>query len=141
MAVLFVYGTLQHEPLLERLLGRVPASRPATLPAHRAAPLTGRAYPGLVVDEVAVAPGRLVDVTAAEVAVLDRFEGDQYTRTPVVAVDDEGEAVACEAWLLTGASRRLVADGAWDLDRFLARDVDAFLDGSTAGGPHPGAGS
>ncbi len=140
MPVLFVYGTLQHEPLLERLLGRVPASRPARLPGHRAAPLVGRAYPGLVHDAHTVARGRVLDVTSSEVSVLDRFEGTEYERVQVVALDDHGE-VECEAWLLTGASRRLVADGAWDLERFLAHDVHDFLGGSRSGAPHPGAGS
>ena len=141
MAVIFVYGTLQHAPLLDRLLGRVPASRPARLPGHRAAPLSGRPYPGLVVDDAAVAPGRLLDITETEVDVLDRFEGTEYERVRVLAFDDRDEDVECDAWLLTGSSRRLVVDGAWDLDRFLARDVEAFLGGSASGEPHPGAGS
>ena len=137
---LFVYGTLQHPPLLARLLGRVPPSVAAELVGHRAAPLTGRVYPGLVVDAAHTAPGRLLlDVTDEEVAVLDTFEGPEYERVGVVVRTSEGE-VPAEAWLLTGPSSRLAEPGAWSLERFLAEGVHGFLDDSSAGASHPGAG-
>ena len=140
MIRLFVYGTLQHGPLLDQLLGRVPESEPAVLPEHRAAPLLGRPYPGLVVDPTTEAAGRLVHVTETELVVLDHFEGPEYERSEVVAIDADGSPVACQVWLLTGPSRRLVVEGSWDLERFLAEDVGRFLGGSIAGEPHPGAG-
>lgn len=137
---LFLYGTLQHGLVLKRLLGRLPDSSPATLAGHRAAPLTGRAYPGLLVDTDSIAGGRLITVTEAEAEVLDRFEGPEYERRAVTATDGDGVTVACAAWLLTGPSRRLAQAGAWDLAHFLATDAAAFLAASTAGDPHPGAG-
>lgn len=140
MVALFVYGTLQHGPLLERLLGREPDGVPAGLAGHRAAPLTGRAYPGLLVDADATAPGRLIEVTEDEAAVLDQFEGPEYERTTVTVTTDDGAEVSCGVWLLTGASRRLAGPGAWSFERFLDHDVDPFLGGSAAGDPHPGAG-
>jgi gamma-glutamylcyclotransferase (GGCT)/AIG2-like uncharacterized protein YtfP len=140
MAVLFVYGTLQHPPLLGRLIGRVPEMTPAELPRHRAAPLTGRVYPGLLRDDGATAAGRLLlDVADDEVAVLDAFEGPEYRRAAVVATTSGGD-VPCEVWLLTGPSSRLALPGSWSFERFLADDVSAFLGGSVAGQPHPGAG-
>jgi gamma-glutamylcyclotransferase (GGCT)/AIG2-like uncharacterized protein YtfP len=133
----FVYGTLQHPPLLHRLLGRVPASVPAELTGHRAAPLAGRAYPGLVRDEGGVAPGRLlVDLTDDDLVVLDAFEGPEYERIGVVATVD-GADVPADAWLLTGPSRRLAEAGQWSLERFLAEDVESFLGRSVPGGHHP----
>jgi hypothetical protein len=38
---LFVYGTLQHPPLLDHLLGRLPEVRPAVVRGWRAAGVTG----------------------------------------------------------------------------------------------------
>lgn len=140
MIALFVYGTLQHGPLLERLLGRAPDATPATLVGHRAAPLSGRAYPGLLDESGSLAEGLLILVTEAEASVLDRFEGAEYERRSVTVTVGSDELVPAEAWVLTGASRRLAGPGAWDLSRFLATDVDAFLDGSTSGDTHPGAG-
>lgn len=140
VTLLFVYGTLQHPPLLARLLGRVPEGRPATLAGHRAAPIDGRVYPGLVADEDASTSGRLLDVTDEELAVLDAFEGHEYERVSV-AVRVDGIEAPAEAWLLTGPSRRLVRTGHWSFERFLLTDVEPFLDRSAPGEAHPGAGA
>ena len=127
--VLFVYGTLQHPPLLARLLGRVPRSVAAELTGHRAAPLTGRVYPGLVVDAAHTAPGRLLlDVSDEEVDLLDAFQGPEYERVGVMVRTSDGEEAPAEAWLLTGPSSRLAEPGAWSLERFLAEGVHHFLD-------------
>ncbi len=138
---IFVYGSLQHDPLLERLLGRVPESEPARLVGHRAAPLTGRVYPGLLVDVDSIAPGRLILVTPEEAVILDQFESDEYERVPVTVTTESGAEAPAEAWLLIGPSQRLAEVGAWDYDHFLTEHVHMFLTGSSAGDPHPGAGS
>ncbi len=138
---LFVYGTLQHPPVLRRLLGRVPSMVDATLGGHRAAPLAGRVYPGLVVDPTSRAPGRvLTDVHDDEVATLDVFEGPEYERVDVV-VDVTGRPAPCQAWLLSGPSARLVEPGHWSFAGFLLDGVDSFLGGAEPGGVHPGSGS
>ena len=137
MHTVFVYGTLQHPPLLHRLLGRVPASVPAELAGHRAAPLAGRPYPGLVRDDGHVARGRIIiDLSDDDLATLDAFEGPEYGRIGVVATVDGGD-VPADAWLLIGPSRRLAAPGQWSLERFLAEDVDDFLGRSVPGRRHP----
>ena len=141
MPVLFVYGTLQHPPVLLRLLGRVPEMLTAELPDHRAAPLEDRVYPGLVADPGARAHGRvLTDVDQRELATLDAFEGPEYDRIDVVAEVD-GRPVPCQAWLLVGPSAQYAQRGTWSLERFVLEDAGAFLGGAVAGDVHPGAGS
>lgn len=135
--IVFVYGTLQHPPLLHRLLGRVPRSVPAELAGHRAAPLAGRPYPGLLREDGQAAPGRVIlDLSDDDLAILDAFEGPEYERIGVVATVD-GADVPADAWLLTGPSRRLAEPGQWSLERFLAEDVGHFLGGSVPGRHHP----
>lgn len=133
---LFVYGTLQHEPLLEHLLGRTPALRAARLPGWRAAALRGRVYPGLVPAAGGSAAGALVEVDTAELDVLDRFEGPQYERIEVVALLD-GREVGALAWRLRDEHAQLVRSADWDLERFVARDAAVFLGASRAGDEHP----
>jgi gamma-glutamylcyclotransferase (GGCT)/AIG2-like uncharacterized protein YtfP len=135
VACVFAYGTLQHPPLLEQLLGRRPALRPATLLGWRAAPLRGRAYPGLL-PGAGPTRGHVLEVAPAELAVLDRFEGPQYERIEV-RVHVERELTAAWAWRLRGEHAHLAGDGEWDLDRFVARDAGTFLGGSRAGEEHP----
>ena len=138
MHTLFVYGTLRHPPLIEGLLGRPVAAVAATLPGHRAAVLSGRAYPGLVVDPEASAAGAVVAVDDAELAVLDDFEGSEYTRTHVTVTTEGGEPRA-EAYLLTGPSRSLATADTWSLDAFVADHAAAWVRQADPGTHHPTA--
>ncbi|MFP5321556.1 MAG: gamma-glutamylcyclotransferase family protein [Acidimicrobiia bacterium] len=132
---LFVYGTLQHPPLLEQLLGRVPDLRPATLTGWRAARLRGRVYPGLL-PGAGPATGHVLEVDADELEVLDAFEGPQYERIGVrVSVD--GAEVDAAAWRLRDEHAHLAEGSDWDLDAFVTRDASAFLGGSRRGEEHP----
>ena len=129
---LFVYGTLQHPPLLRHLLGRAPALEPVSVDGWRAARLRGRVYPGLIPMPGSTARGHLLDVDDAELDVLDRFEGPQYERIAVTA-----GAAAVSAWRLREAHVDLALEEDWDLDRFVAADAVAFLGASRAGDEHP----
>jgi gamma-glutamylcyclotransferase (GGCT)/AIG2-like uncharacterized protein YtfP len=135
---LFVYGTLQHPPLLEHLLGRVPALQPATLSGWRAARLRGRPYPGLLPGG-GPASGHLVEVDDGELAVLDAFEGPQYERIAVRVRTADGDVDAA-AWRLRDEHAGLADVTDWDLDAFVARDATAFLGGSRRGEEHPWGG-
>lgn len=129
---LFVYGTLQHPPLLRHLLGRTPWLEPAVVEDWRAARLRGRVYPGLVPAPGVRASGRVLEVDDGELAVLDRFEGPQYERTTVSAA---GNAVS--AWRLRNEHLALALDEDWDLDAFVAADAAMFLGASRPGDEHP----
>ncbi|MEU8824606.1 gamma-glutamylcyclotransferase family protein [Streptomyces sp. NPDC048636] len=91
---LFVYGTLQFEGVLTRLLGRLPRSSPATAPGWRAAALERRVYPGLVPAPGSTAPGVLLtDLSPTEWKILDAFEDDEYElREITLASGDRGRA-------------------------------------------------
>jgi gamma-glutamylcyclotransferase (GGCT)/AIG2-like uncharacterized protein YtfP len=129
---LFVYGTLQHPPLLRHLLGRDPALEPVVVEGWRAVQLQGRVYPGLVPAPGGWAHGHVLEVDDGELAVLDRFEGPQYERTTVVARD--GPAFA---WRLRDEHLHLGLDDDWDLQRFVAEDAAVFLGASRPGDEHP----
>lgn len=135
---LFVYGTLQHPPLLEHLLGRAPVPRPATLRAWRASRLRGRVYPGLVPADAASARGHLIEVTDDELAILDRFEGSQYGRI-AVQVETDGREVEAVAWRLREDHVALALGDDWDLEAFVTNDAHAFLGASRPGEEHPWA--
>lgn len=76
---LFVYGTLLFGEIVAGLIGRRPASVGAVVPGWRAARLPGRVYPGLVPAPGRYAAGLLLSgLSAAEWAVFDAFEGEEY---------------------------------------------------------------
>ncbi|MBI3786083.1 MAG: gamma-glutamylcyclotransferase [Deltaproteobacteria bacterium] len=82
---LFVYGTLRDAELVKQLTGRVFDSQPARLAQYRKiSPLDGYAY--IVADTGNDVEGLLLlDVDAAALAALDRYEGEGelYRRTLV----------------------------------------------------------
>ena len=84
---LFVYGTLRDPDVLTLVLGHAvdPAPRIAALaPRHRVVFFPQRTYPALVPDPTTVAEGPLLrDLSAADLAALDLFEGDEYSRKAV----------------------------------------------------------
>ena len=79
---------------------------------------------------------RLRDLTARELEVLERFEGAQYERIPVVALV-EGADAAVSAWRLRDEHAALALDDDWDLDRFVTADAQGFPGGSRRGDEHP----
>lgn len=78
---LFFYGTLRHAPLLEVVMGRQPAVRPASLPDHRVASVTGQDFPIIVAGTGVAAEGILASgLSDAEAERLDFYEmGFHYT--------------------------------------------------------------
>ncbi|WP_038146814.1 NUDIX domain-containing protein [Thioclava atlantica] len=97
----FFYGTLCHPPLLEAVIGRVPALRPARLPGfcvHEACRAgTGLGFPVLVAREGAETPGLLADLTSAEAERIAWYEAgyDAVER----AVEAGADTVSARIWL------------------------------------------
>ncbi|WP_375450744.1 gamma-glutamylcyclotransferase family protein [uncultured Devosia sp.] len=95
---LFVYGTLRDPDLRRALLSRRAdgdAITVAQAPGFRAVHMPGRVYPGLVALAGASAPGLLLQgLTAAELDMLDAFEGDEYHRATLVVLTETGETTA-----------------------------------------------
>ena len=118
---LFVYGTLTVDEVLMALLGRMPASRPEAAAGWRAAALRDLPYPGLVPADGVVRGRLLTDLTPAERALLDAFEGPWYERQPLALAD--GTAAIAYAWI--DAPTALEED--WDGARFRRDELPAYL--------------
>jgi gamma-glutamylcyclotransferase (GGCT)/AIG2-like uncharacterized protein YtfP len=121
---LFVYGTLMFPEVLEVLLGRTPTMAPAALDGWRAAALTDRVYPGLVVagPGLAAAGRVLLGLDERERAVLDAFEEDEvYERRPVVLAD--GREATTYVWIDDAA----VLDHDWDPGLFVTEHLPTYV--------------
>ncbi|WP_067473123.1 gamma-glutamylcyclotransferase family protein [Nocardia amamiensis] len=117
---LFVYGTLQFPEVLAALLGRIPSLEPAELPGWRAAALPRRIYPGLVVAPDGLTRGAVLDgLTAAEWAILDAFEDDEYDLRRILVGDRVGPV-----WTYVWTAAADPVD--WQRDRFAAEHLGHF---------------
>jgi len=102
MQPLFVYGTLRHLPLLERVVGHPVATDgivPARLPDHQAHWAAGQAFPLLVAQPGAQAEGLLLrGLTAQDMARLDFYEGGFGFHLACVTVQTDGGRVEAQVW-------------------------------------------
>ena len=117
MTPVFIFGTLLHPQLLRTVAGVNPPFRPAVLTGARVERVSGQAYPMLVEDAGAQAPGLLLRPTDEALARLDFYEACfGYARAPVT-VEVDGVAQAAHVW------RPSVAPGApggpWSLDAWV----------------------
>lgn len=122
------YGTLMSEKVLEAVLGRVPSWTPGTVTGYARVCLgNGRCYPGVLPRNGATVTGRVLrDVTASELARLDRFEGDEYHAIVQDVVLQDGTKVMARMWAL--ADMDGVIDQEWNFDKFLAENEHWYVD-------------
>ena len=96
----FAYGEFEKEPVLRRVLGRVPEQVPAKLRGFRKFHDDLLGYYNLVHDEDGVVEGQLLlAVTDDELLALDRFESAMYRRGVVTVETPTGPH---EAWVYRG---------------------------------------
>lgn len=96
----FAYGEFLKEPVLRRLLGRLPRKTPAKLRGYRRFLDDVLGHYNLVHDDEEVVEGELLlDVSDEDVLAMDRFETEKYRRQVVTV---ETAAGASEAWVYVG---------------------------------------
>ena len=101
---LFVYGTLLHDDTVRRVIGRVPASEPATLNGYRRMRMLDRPYPVIRPAPTEQVGGRiLTGLNRSQIHQIDRYEGKEYRRKRVrVHLPDGSHRTA---WTYVAAAR------------------------------------
>jgi gamma-glutamylcyclotransferase (GGCT)/AIG2-like uncharacterized protein YtfP len=105
-ARVFVYGTLQDESLVERLLGRRLRWQPAVLDGYCRMLDASIGYP--VVHQLAGASvdGRLLEEVDREaLAALDAYEGREYRRVAVRVQTSDGRSMEAYAYVPAAGGR------------------------------------
>lgn len=120
MGGLFFYGTLQHVPLLEIVLGRAAGDidvREAILKDHAVFSVAEGPFPMLVAEQGARATGVVVTgLTAQDIARLDFYEGGFDYDLITLALED-----GSLAQVYICAPDRWQQQGAWDVDHWRAQ--------------------
>ncbi len=99
---LFVYGTLRDERLVERLLGRRLAWRPAVLEGYSRMLDAAIGYPVVHPLAGSSVDGRLLeDVDPEALTALDAYEGREYRRVTVRVRTSDGRAVEAFTYVPT----------------------------------------
>ncbi|WP_121064972.1 NUDIX domain-containing protein [Chachezhania antarctica] len=116
--VMAFYGTLRHIPVLQTVLGRVPASdtlAEGTMPDHVVYKVAGGDWPMIAHQPGAQATLLLLtDASAEDVARLSDYElGWGYTLERIAVRLNDGQEI--EAEMFMPAPEAMVADGLWSL--------------------------
>ncbi|MCD8481614.1 MAG: gamma-glutamylcyclotransferase [Verrucomicrobia bacterium] len=100
---LFAYGILQDPAVMQSIIGRHPANKPARLLDHRRFAVRNANYPGVVQWQGIDTQGTLFfDLSEQDLVALDAFEGDMYERVQAqinLHHNPSAPAVATIAWI------------------------------------------
>ena len=138
---LFVYGTLMAPEVMEVLLNRVPAMRPARLEGFERWSLDGAVFPAVRRAAGGRVTGLLVDgLSTDEQAILDWFEDDGYELLPVrVCPLDRPHDGAVDAGVYSWPARRaddpladLRVGVPWSYEDFRRRHLPAYIESTRA---------
>ena len=121
----FTYGSLMFPPVWSLVVAGRYRSLAGTLAGHARFAVDAQDYPGMVVRSGASVDGVLyLDVDEADLARLDRFEGDDYRRAMVDVATAEGTLPA-ETYVYLQAERLLASP--WDPAAFaMQRFIDTY---------------
>lgn len=98
MERLFTYGTLQIPRVQSAVFGRIVSGTPDTLTGFYKGEiqLGAHIYPILKPDPTSRVVGLVIEVTTAELALIDRYEGSEYRRVRVRLESGNESWVYCE---------------------------------------------
>ena len=126
---IFTYGSLMYRAVWQRVVAGDYIAVPARVHGYERRRISGETYPGLVraTPEVAVDGILYRDVSGADVAALDHFEGEgmAYTRIRVPVELSDGALV--DAWTYLFLRAALLEECPWEPARFEAEGLERFL--------------
>ena len=123
MTDVFTYGSLMFAEVWTRVVTGRYRALAARLADHARFAVAGETYPGMIASAGATVDGVLyLDVDDADVARLDRFEGDDYRRETVTLACADGSTRTGDTYVYLPRDR--LTKSPWDPDAF---PMDVFI--------------
>ncbi|KAI7742529.1 hypothetical protein M8C21_031266 [Ambrosia artemisiifolia] len=124
----FVYGSLLADDVVRALLRRVPKNSPAILHGYHRFSIKGRVYPAILPVENKKIIGRvLMDITAPELDILDKFEDYEYERRLVdVSLLDSSDVLQAYTYVWANNGDPDLY-GEWDFEAWKESKMKDFL--------------
>ena len=125
------YGSLMFPPVWSTVVAGRYRSAEAWLDGHRRRAVRGQSYPALVPGAAADRVRGVVylDVSADDLARLDRFEGAAYARQEVDCALADGGTVRAWVYTVKPEHAGAVTDQDWDPDWFAREGIHQFRAG------------
>jgi len=130
----FTYGSLMFDDIMQNLLGKPATKIPAVLQGWMRHALKDRTYPGAVpaTDPNAKIDGILwLSLTDQDLAILDRFEGNEYDKLQVEVLSAAGQTYPALLYAWKDTSALL---GEWDVAEFDRLHRQSFVEQHSGNG-------
>ena len=118
----FTYGSLMFSEVWQTVVGREFATVEGTVAGYSIYRVRDAVYPGIIAaaDECVVRGLVYLDVDAASLARLDRFEDDFYDRQSLSIDCSDGQRRAADAYVVPAKYRRVLTAEPWDAAWFVS---------------------
>ncbi|MDP9108487.1 MAG: gamma-glutamylcyclotransferase [Pseudomonadota bacterium] len=123
---IFTYGSLMFAEVWQKVVAGQYASAKATFYGYQRFALRGETYPGIVARATGSVDGLVyLDVSDADIAALDAFEGVDYRRIEAGVTSADGTPVAVQTYLMLQPQQ--LSDQPWLPEQFaLQRFLDTY---------------
>jgi gamma-glutamylcyclotransferase (GGCT)/AIG2-like uncharacterized protein YtfP len=130
----FTYGTLLFPEVMDAVAGRTFVQMRATLAGFTRVCVRGAVYPAAREEAGGRIAGLLyLEVDAASLGRLDRFEGELYERRSVRVICDDGTSRAAEVYVVPPARYGRLETRPWDLEQFRREHLASYVARCRAG--------
>ena len=127
MQNLFTYGSLMCEDIMSAVSGGPHSHTPAVLPQYRRFLVKNEQYPGVVPSDGGLVEGIVYHgISPAIWLRLDRFEGEMYSRCPVMVLYENGDEAQVYCYVFKTEFRHHLTDEEWDFETFLHHGKKIF---------------
>jgi gamma-glutamylcyclotransferase (GGCT)/AIG2-like uncharacterized protein YtfP len=118
----FTYGTLMFPEVWQAVVGRKFTTVDATASGYAIYRVRDAVFPGIIAagERDMVRGVVYLDVDAASLGRLDRFEDDFYRRETLSLTCDDGQRRAADAYVVPDTNREVLTAETWQADRFIA---------------------
>jgi gamma-glutamylcyclotransferase (GGCT)/AIG2-like uncharacterized protein YtfP len=130
---LFVYGTLRNLRVWDAVTENCRNTIPGTVSGWKLLRVKNKDYPGLIPGDSAVGGLLILNISQIDLARLDRFEGDQYTRV-VCVVESEGKKYPSEIYAFRGDRIHELSDKPWNYEDLNEEQIDRLIEGFPSSG-------
>ena len=125
----FVYGSLMSEKVWSIVVSKSYAKAWATLNGFTRKRIEDKVYPAIFEEEGSSVRGIVYfNISEEDLENLDAFEGKDYSRKTVKAIDEDGAEIMCETYTANAALRNKCLSEDWDFNEFIQNDLLFFLE-------------
>lgn len=129
---LFVYGSLQHPLVWQKLLNKDCSQQQAVLLGWKAVKVKNEDYPALIPANGAEVSGIIqTGLSEADFEILDAFEGEQYQRNQLTVTDIQGQvqgqAHQAYVYLFKADYQAQLSIESWSYQEFVQHGLSRFL--------------